>query len=70
MSRDDMDARFCVEIWRFSDGHVESRMGPMSERAAERVQRGALINMNHDEWGCRVVPALANEADTSARGMP
>ncbi|WP_395543236.1 hypothetical protein [Neotabrizicola sp. sgz301269] len=51
-----MSDKFYVEIWRFSDGHVESRMGPMCERSAERVQRGAMINMNHAEWGCRIVP--------------
>lgn len=48
-------ADFYVEIWRFADGHVEERMGPMTERSAEKVQRGALINMNRDEWGCRIV---------------
>ena len=46
-----------VEIFRFSDGHVESRMGPMSERSAEKVQRGAMINLNHEEWGVRIVSA-------------
>ena len=44
-----------VEIWRFADGHVDSRMGPMTRRKAQRVQRGAMINMNHHEWGCRIV---------------
>lgn len=44
-----------VEIYRFSDGCIESRMGPMSERSAEKVQRGAMINLNHDEWGVRIV---------------
>lgn len=46
-----------VEIYRFSDGHVESRMGPMSERSAQKVRSGANINLNHDEWGVRIVDA-------------
>jgi hypothetical protein len=50
-----MIAQFFVEIWRLKDGHVEERMGPMSERQVERVQCGAMINMNLDEWGCRIV---------------
>lgn len=53
--------KFHVEIYRFSDGHIESRMGPMSEREAEKVQRGAMINMNHDAWSCRIVQAGKGE---------
>jgi len=55
-----MDSYY-VEIWRFADGHIESRMGPMSEREAGKVQRGAMINLNHDEWGCRVVSVRQTE---------
>lgn len=46
-----------VEIYRFSDGHVESRMGPMSEHSAQKVRAGASINLNHDDWGVRIVSA-------------
>ena len=52
-----MTGQFYVEIWRFRDGHVDQRMGPMTEFRAERVQRGVMINMNYSEWGCRIVPA-------------
>jgi len=51
-----MTQNYHVEIFRLSDGHVESRMGLMGERSAQQVQRGAMINMNLDEWVCRIVP--------------
>ena len=38
---------------------VVKRMGPMSERKAERVEMGALHNLNHDDYFTRVVPAEA-----------
>lgn len=46
--------RFYVEIVRVADGHVESRMGPMSGSKADRVERGALINLNRDEYVVRI----------------
>lgn len=46
---------FYVEIVRTLTGEVVERMGPMSERTAERVENGALINLNHDEYFTRIV---------------
>lgn len=56
-----------VEIYRYADRHVETRMGPMSRGDAERVRRGAMINMNHDAWGCRIV---AGEAEEKGVNLP
>lgn len=30
-------------------------MGPMSEHRADRVERGASINLNHEEWHIDVI---------------
>lgn len=49
------DKQVYVEIYRFVDGEIARRMGPMSESKADRAERGALINMNRDEWGTRQV---------------
>jgi hypothetical protein len=39
-----------VEIVAYEGDEVVKSMGPMSERRAEKVERGALINNNHDEF--------------------
>ena len=50
-----------VESHAFGTGYKEkpetvvNRMGPMSQRKAERVERGAQINMNHDKFFTRIV---------------
>lgn len=44
-----------VEIVRKSSGEVVNRMGPFTERVADRVERGVLINLNHDEYFTRVI---------------
>lgn len=46
---------YYVEIVRDSDEHVESRMGPMSFRRAEKVADGAGINLNWDEYTVRII---------------
>jgi hypothetical protein len=45
-----------VEIVKTSTGEVIERMGPMPERKAEKVEAGALINLNRDEYFTRIVP--------------
>lgn len=45
-----------VLIVRYTTGKVIKRMGPMSERKAEKVERGATINLNHAEFHSRIVP--------------
>jgi hypothetical protein len=44
-----------VEIVEMGTEEVASRMGPMSEHRAERVERGASINLNHEKFYTRIV---------------
>lgn len=53
---------FHVEIRRSKDGHVEKRMGPMSRDRAEKVARGASINMSDDYHAVVVGP---DDAETT-----
>ena len=46
---------FFVEIVKASSGKVVERMGPMSERKADKVESGASINLNHEEYFTRIV---------------
>ena len=39
---------YFVEIYEISTGKVESRMGPMAEWKAEKVERGALMRINEN----------------------
>jgi hypothetical protein len=48
---------FYVEIVKSSSGEVVKRMGPMPERTAEKVEIGASINLNHEEFFTRIVSA-------------
>lgn len=52
---------FYVEIVKSSSGEVVKRMGPMSERKAEKVEIGASINLNHEEFFTRI--ALVADGD-------
>ena len=49
--------KYRVKIVRDSDGHVEKDMGPFFFRIAEKVQSGAMMNLNHDEWSVIIVEA-------------
>ena len=42
-----------VEIVDGQTGKIETHMGPMSESKADRVERGALINLNTDRYYVR-----------------
>lgn len=44
-----------VEIVKFDGEEVVKRMGPMSERQADKVSSGASRNLNHDEYFIRTV---------------
>jgi hypothetical protein len=44
-----------VEIVETETGKVEKRMGPMSERKAEKVEDGANINLDHENYHTRIV---------------
>jgi hypothetical protein len=48
---------FYVEIVKSSSGEVVKRIGPMSQRKADKVESGALINLNHADFFTRIVPA-------------
>lgn len=41
---------------------VVKRMGPMSEWKAEKVEDGANININHDEYYTRIVKEKNDES--------
>lgn len=56
---------FYVEIVKSSSGEVVKRMGPMSERKAEKVEIGVSINLNHEEFFTRI--ALVADGDPLRR---
>ena len=48
-----------VEIVKYGDKDapeiIVTRMGPMSESKADRVESGANINLNHEQYFVRIV---------------
>lgn len=46
---------YFVEIVEHATGKVERRMGPMSERKADKVDTGANINLDHERYFTRIV---------------
>lgn len=54
-----MSNQYFVEIVKYAaDGmpqEVVKRMGPHSLRTAEKIERGADINLNHDDYYTQVV---------------
>lgn len=46
---------FYVEIVEIETNEVIERMGPTTERQAERVRDGANINLNHADYFVRIV---------------
>jgi hypothetical protein len=46
---------YYVEIVKTDLGEVVKRLGPFSERKADRVDDGANINLNHSEYFTRIV---------------
>jgi hypothetical protein len=45
---------YFVEIIERESGNVETRMGPMDKRRAERVKQGADINLDHDNFVVKI----------------
>ena len=45
---------FYVEVVKYPD-EVVKRLGPMSERKADRVDGGLNINLNHENFYTRIV---------------
>lgn len=54
------DNNVFVEVRNF-DGETVKRLGPMNPHKAEKVERGLLINMNHDAFYTDVIPANGSE---------
>jgi hypothetical protein len=52
-----------VEIVNRTTGEVARRIGPLTRRRAEKVERGASINLDHAGWFTRVVNQSGSEAD-------
>ena len=48
---------FFVEIVEASSGDVVKRIGPVSERQAEKIEDGASINLDHEQYFTRIVSA-------------
>jgi hypothetical protein len=46
---------FKVEIVEIATGKIEKSMEVQSERSAEQVERGVMINMNFDKYFTRIV---------------
>ncbi len=44
-----------VEIVEYESGEVVTRMGPMAERRADKVDSGANINLDHEHFYTRIV---------------
>lgn len=47
--------RYYVRIIHSATGKIEREMGPMSRAKAERVERGALINMDIENFHTEIV---------------
>lgn len=52
---------FFVEIVDDATGKVEERMGPHPYAKAEKIERGAGINLDWENYSTRIVDADGNE---------
>lgn len=52
---------YFVEITEDATGKVIQRMGPHAKRTAEKIADGVEINLNHERYSVRVVPAVPEE---------
>lgn len=46
---------FYVQIIQFEDQQVVKQMGPFTEHHAQKVDRGANINLNHEKYYTLIV---------------
>ena len=46
-----------VEVIKRDNGEIVKELGPMSPRKADSVERGIEINLNHEQYFVRRVPA-------------
>ena len=55
MGASTMITKYWVEVVEYETDEVVSRVGPeISERQAERLERGMNINLNHDRFFTRI----------------
>ena len=55
-------SEYFVEIVKNGDPEeVVKRMGPHHKRRAEKIEEGASINLNHEDYFTRVVDELGEE---------
>lgn len=47
--------KYFIEIVETETDEVVERMGPHPERTAEKIERGANINLNHEDYHTRIV---------------
>ena len=47
--------KYFVEIVKHETDEVVKRMGPMDERRADKIDSGANINLNHDDYYTRII---------------
>lgn len=55
------EEQFFVEVVEFETDKIERRLGPMSERKADRVEDGILSTLDLDRYYTRVVDKAGNE---------
>jgi len=65
--RKELTKMVLVEIYNKATNEVCKRMGPMNDRKAERVMAGASINLNHDDFAVRIVPAETTTEKEAAK---
>ena len=53
--------RYFVEIFERESGTVEKRIACLNERIADKVEHGALINLNHELYFTRIVEEEVKE---------
>lgn len=44
-----------VEVVNYETGAVEKRLGPLTAHAADKVDRGVNINLNHEKFYTRII---------------
>jgi hypothetical protein len=57
MDTNDDREQFVAQIVEDSTGNVVRQSAPTYKRRAESIEDGMLINLNHDNYSTRVVPA-------------
>ncbi len=49
------ESQFYVEVVNAKTNEFSRRIGPMSERKADRVESGVLINLNNEDYFTRIL---------------